>query len=101
VTPKVVTLCGSSRFREEIRDVGRRESLAGHVVLGSWSFSHAEGVALDAETIARLKTTHFHMIRIADEVVIVAPGGYMGPATLDEKAYAEFIGKPVRVEGGA
>ena len=43
-----------------------------------------------------LGLVHFHKIRMADEVHIVDPGGYVGESTRREIAYAESLGKPVR-----
>lgn len=100
--PKIVVLCGSTRFRDAIRDTGRTESLNGHIVLGSWSFSHAEGVQLTDEQAHAMTVAHHHMIAMADEVLIVAPGGYIGAATRGEMELAEQHSKPVRVlTGGA
>ncbi len=39
---------------------------------------------------------HFQKIRMADEVYIVDPGGYVGDSTRREIAYATSLGKPVR-----
>ena len=44
----------------------------------------------------RLGEVHFQKIRMADEVYIVDPGGYVGESTRREIAYAESLGKPVR-----
>jgi hypothetical protein len=44
----------------------------------------------------RLGAVHFQKIRMADEVYIVDPGGYVGESTRREIAYAESLGKPVR-----
>ncbi len=44
----------------------------------------------------RLGSVHFQKIRMADEVYIVDPGGYVGESTRREIAYAESLGKPVR-----
>jgi len=44
----------------------------------------------------RLGGVHFQKIRMADEVYIVDPGGYVGESTRREIAYAESLGKPVR-----
>jgi hypothetical protein len=63
----VVTLCGSTRFEAEF-----------------------------AEVNGRLGTVHFQEIRMADEVYIVDPGGYLGESTRREIAYAEALGTPVR-----
>ncbi|WP_305789875.1 hypothetical protein [Symbioplanes lichenis] len=53
--------------------------------------------AADAEDLrGRLRDVHFRKIRMADEVYVVDPGGYVGESTRREIAYAEALGKPVR-----
>ena len=44
----------------------------------------------------RLGSVHFQKIRMADEVYVVGPGGYVGESTRREIAYAESLGGPVR-----
>ncbi len=39
---------------------------------------------------------HLQKIRMADEVYIVDPGGYVGESTRREIAYATSLGTPVR-----
>ena len=38
---------------------------------------------------------HLAKIRLADEILVVDPGGYVGESTAREIAYAESLGKPV------
>ena len=98
---KVVTLCGSTRFEEEFAEVNRRLTMDGCVVLslGMFSLPDLPGYdwAVDSAGLkARLGGLHFQKIRMADEVFIVDPGGYVGESTRREIAYAESLGKPVR-----
>jgi hypothetical protein len=44
----------------------------------------------------RLGRVHLHKVRLADEVYVVDPGGYLGESTRREIAYAESLGTPVR-----
>nr|WP_281497444.1 hypothetical protein [Ornithinimicrobium sp. F0845] len=44
----------------------------------------------------RLSGVHLQKIRMADEVFIVDPGGYLGELTRQEIAYAESLRTPVR-----
>ncbi len=44
----------------------------------------------------RLAEVHLQKIRMADEVYVVDPGGYVGESARREIAYAESLGKPVR-----
>ena len=88
----VVTLCGSTRFEAEFAEVNERLTRDGCVVLSLGLFSRSEEPGLKE----RLGRVHFQKIRMADEVYIVDPGGYVGESTGREIAYAESLGKPVR-----
>ena len=96
----VVTLCGSTRFEAEFAAVNRRLTLEGCVVLAPGMFSlpdlPGDGEADEAGLRERLGRVHLQKIRMADEVFIVDPGGYVGESTRREIAYAESLGKPVR-----
>ncbi|GAA1986584.1 hypothetical protein [Amycolatopsis minnesotensis] len=99
--PPVVCLCGSTRFMDEINAVAVAETLAGRIVVRpevvSTTAAPNGGAVLDEATKAALDRLHRAKIRYADEIVFVAPGGYMGPSTHAELAYALDLGKPVRV----
>ncbi len=95
VPPPVVVLCGSSRFEREIRAIGEREALKGNVVLGAWSFVPAE--RLTAEILQGLERAHIQMMHMADEVMVVAPGGYIGRGTRREMEWGERCGKRVTI----
>lgn len=94
--PAIVCLCGSTRFREAFADAGRAESLAGRIVVRPEIFSQSDGLVLDEESVRRLGELHRFKIELADELLIIDVDGYVGPATQDEVAYAQKLGKPVR-----
>ena len=93
-TPEIVTLCGSTRFRDEFTRVNRELTRAGVIVLAPGVFGH-DGDQLTEDDKVRLDALHFDKIRIAHKVVIVNKGGYVGDSTRREIAYAEKLGKPV------
>lgn len=83
---RVITLCGSTRFEAEFAEVNQRLTLEGYVVisLGMFRLPDVPGddVAPDrAELRARLAGVHRQKIRMADEVYVVDPGGYVGDST--------------------
>ncbi|WP_432847106.1 hypothetical protein ACQPXB_40685 [Amycolatopsis sp. CA-161197] len=101
--PPVVCLCGSARFMDAIADVARTETLAGRIVVRPEVVSSTrspEGVVLDEAAKTALDRLHRAKIRLADEVVFVTPGGYMGSSTRAELAYALDVGKPIRLVPG-
>src|SRR3954466_6073125 len=98
---KVVTLCGSTRFEAEFAEGNPRLTMEGCVVISLGMFSLPDLPCYDwtadkSDLRGRLGGVHFHKIRMADEVYIVDPGGYVGESTRREIAYAESLGKPVR-----
>ena len=98
---KVVTLCGSTRFEAEFTEVNQRLTMAGCVVLSLGMFRlpdlpDYDWTADSSNLKGRLRSVHFQKIRMADEVYIVDPDGYLGDSTRLEIAYAESLGKPIR-----
>jgi hypothetical protein len=99
--PRIVVLCGSTRFKDEINDTNAQLTLAGYLVISLGVFGHVDlpdrdwttGGSHDKKLLDEL---HRRKIDLADEVLIVNPGGYIGDSTRGEIAYAERLGKPVR-----
>ena len=98
---KVITLCGSTTFQTEFAEINQRLTLEGCVVISLGMFSlpdlpDYDWTADGSDLKGLLGRVHFQKIRMADEVYIVDPGGYVGESTGREIAYAESLGKPVR-----
>jgi acetoin utilization deacetylase AcuC-like enzyme len=95
--PLVVCLCGSTRFMEAFRRANFIETMAGHIVLtvgcdtksdDELKLSVADKVALDA--------LHKRKIDLADEILVLNVGGYIGESTRSEIDYAVTMGRAVR-----
>lgn len=89
--PEIVCICGSVRFITDIRAVAQQLTLAGVIVLAPGELDTPP----TPEQKADLDALHRHKIDLADRVVIVNPGGYVGTATRHEIAYARAAGKPI------
>lgn len=97
--PTVVCLCGSTRFMQAFFDAGWAETLAGKIVLSIGVCKHAAdhgGEALGPEVVALLDELHLRKIDLADEILILNVGGYIGESTGRELAYARAQNKPIR-----
>jgi hypothetical protein len=86
----VITLCGSMRFREEFERLDAELTLAGHVVLTPTAL--APSTELNVEERARLGRIHLQKVGMADEVLIVNVGGYVGESTRREIEHARSRG---------
>lgn len=101
---KVVTLCGSTRFKEQFMDAQKRLTLAGYIVISVGLFGHAGDQevwdGMDEGTLSKTKEMlddmHKRKIDMADEIYVINVGGYIGASTRSEIQYAEEHGKPVR-----
>ncbi|AYF29281.1 hypothetical protein CSH63_17780 [Micromonospora tulbaghiae] len=93
--PTITVLCGSTRFKAEFEDANRFLTYAGNIVLAPGVFGHADGIDLTDDRKARLDELHLRKIDLADEVLVINPGGYIGESTRAEIAYAEKAGKRV------
>lgn len=97
-SPTIVTLCGSTRFRDAYAKAYREESLAGKIVLSVGVLFHADDESLRAngpEKVA-LDVLHFRKIEISDEILVLNVGGYIGESTMNEINYAKKLGKRIR-----
>jgi hypothetical protein len=92
--PQIVCLCGSTRFAEQLRAVNRDLTLAGAIVVAPAELEHV-GDQITDEQKAALGALHLAKIDLADRVLVVNPGGYIGESTRREIRYAHKTGKPV------
>lgn len=95
-SPVVVCLCGSTRFREAYEKANREETLAGRIVLSVGLFGHLEGIDMSGPVKAMLDELHLRKIDLADEILVLNVGGYVGESTWREFRYALDQGKRVR-----
>jgi hypothetical protein len=98
--PEIVTLCGSTRFKDAINAENARLTMAGHLVISLGVFGHTDMPDVDwttggSDAKRMLDDLHKRKIDLADRVHVVNPGGYIGESTRGEIAYAVEHGKPV------
>ncbi len=100
----VITLCGSTRFKDEFIREQKRLTLEGNIVISVGLFGHSgdEEVwdGMDEGTLgttkAMLDDMHKRKIDMADAIFVINVGGYIGESTKSEIEYAIKIGKQVR-----
>ena len=93
----VITLCGSSRFKDAFAEAQKRLTLEGNIVLSLGLF----GLSGDEEVFKpgakeMLADMHKRKIDMADEIFVINVGGYIGNRTRSEIEYAKETGKAVR-----
>ena len=93
---KVITLCGSTRFKEQFLEVQKRLTLEGNIVISVGAFGHCgdNEVWTDGKK-AMLDRMHLAKIDLADEIFVMNVDNYIGDSTRNEIAYAKSKGKSV------
>ena len=93
---KVITLCGSTRFKEQFIETQKRLTLEGCIVISVGLFGHSgDEEVWNPGTKEMLDDMHKRKIDMADEIFVINVGGYIGESTKSEIAYAEKNGKKV------
>ena len=94
---KVITLCGSTRFKDAFLQAQKRLTLEGNIVISVGLFGHSGDKEVWTEgTKEMLDDMHLRKIDMSDEIFVINVGGYIGSSTQAEIAYAKRTGKPVR-----
>ena len=94
---KVITLCGSTKFKDEFVNAQKRLTLDGNIVISVGMFGHSGDKEVFQDNVKEmLDDMHKRKIDMADEIFVINVGGYIGESTKSEIEYATKTGKPVR-----
>ena len=93
--PKVITLCGSTRFKKEFEEEMARLTLEGNIVISVGVFGHADNVKLTTIQKIELDQIHKKKIDMSDAIHVINVGGYIGSSTSSEIQYAQLSGKEI------
>ena len=92
----VITLCGSTRFKEQFLEAQKRLTLEGNIVISVGLFGHSgDEEVWTPGTKEMLDNMHKRKIDMADAIYVINPGGYIGESTRSEIEYAKANGKKV------
>lgn len=94
---KVITLCGSTRFKDEFIKVQKELTLKGNIVISVGLFGHSgDDEVWTDNTKAMLDDMHKAKIDMADEIFVINVNGYIGESTRSEIEYAKKTNKIVK-----
>lgn len=95
--PKIVCLCGSTKFKQEFNQANFEETMEGRIVLSVGFFAHVDtSHTLTVREKEQLDDLHFRKIDLCDEVLVINVGDYVGHSTSREIRYARSLDKAVR-----
>lgn len=101
IRPRIVCLCGSTRFHKEFVEQNYKETMKGNIILSVGFFmhsgeAHGEHIGITPDQKEGLDELHKRKIDLADEIFVLNKDGYIGSSTRSEIDYAIKHGKPVR-----
>ena len=91
---KIITICGSLKFKDEMMKVALQMELEGNVVLTPL-FPVSNANALTTEEICMLGKMHKEKIKMSDAIIVININSYIGDSTRSEIEYAEVLNREV------
>lgn len=91
---KVITICGSMKFKEDMMIVAEKLALNGYCVLTP-IYSVSENKDITENQIESLKKAHYKRIDFSDSILVMNINGYIGSSTKLEIDYAQRCNKEV------
>lgn len=100
---KVITLCGSTKFKDAFLRAQKDLTLKGNIVISVGLFGHSGDSEvwdnMDEGTLTKTKKMlddmHKRKIDMSDEIFVINVGGYIGESTKSEIEYAKKNGKKI------
>jgi hypothetical protein len=92
----IITLCGSTRFKDDFVRVQKELTLQGYIVISVGLFGHSGDEEAWAEgTKEMLDIMHKRKIDLAQAIYVINKDGYIGNSTRSEIEYAKAAGKEI------
>ena len=91
---KIITLCGSLKFKKEMMEIAEKMALLGNCILTP-IYPIIENVKRTEEQLVKLKEEHFKRIELSDAILVVNVNNYIGDSTSLEIEYAKKLEKEV------
>lgn len=94
---KIITLCGSTKFKNEFLKQQKKLTLEGYIVLTPFIYSHSgDGDLVNENNVDMLKELHLRKIDLCDEIFVINVDNYIGHGLIDEINYAKQNNKKIR-----
>ena len=91
---KVITICGSMRYSNEMMIIAEKLALEGNCILTP-TYPVLENIEMTKEQILKLKDAHFKRIELSDAIFVVNVNNYIGNSTNLEIEYAKKLKKEI------
>ena len=89
---KIVTICGSMKFKDKMMEVAKNLEINNKYIVIQCIYSND---IFNEEEQQILSDLHYNKIEISDAIYVVNVNGYIGNQTSKEIEYAKNLGKEV------
>lgn len=91
---KIVTICGSLKFKKEMMIEAQKLALNG-VCVFTPIYPVIENIEYSSFQLQNLKEEHFRKIELSDSILVINKDNYIGESTKLEIEYAKSLNKEI------
>ena len=92
---KIITICGSYKFKQEMIKIAEQLTLEGNCVLMPNELSRPNKESYTQEEATMIDKMHKEKIKLSDAILVVNVNGYIGKSTNSEIEYAKSLNKEI------
>lgn len=92
---KIITICGSLKFKDEMIDIAEKMELKGNCILCPIYPTNPDKDAYTEDEVLILNKMHKEKIKLSDSILVVNVNGYIGNSTKNEIEYAKSLNKEI------
>ncbi len=92
---KIITICGSYKFKKEMMEIAEKMTLKGNCVLTPNDLTNTDKDSYTEEEIEMIDKMHKEKIKLSDAILVVNVNGYIGNSTNSEIKYAKSLNKEI------
>ena len=92
---KVITLCGSTKFKKTFDKVNLLATLDNRIILQPGCYAHYDNIHITDEEKEKLDILHKEKILMSDCIIIINDNNYIGLSTKSEINYALHNNIPI------
>ena len=92
---KIITLCGSTKFKSTFEKINHKLTLEGKIILQPGCFIHSDNIVITDIQKQKLDILHKEKILMSDCIFVINEHNYIGSSTQSEIEFAKTHNKPV------
>jgi len=92
---KIITLCGSTKFKSIFDKVNCKFTLLGKIILQPGCYAHADNIIITEDQKIKLDILHKEKILMSDCIYVINEDNYIGSSTKSEIEFAITNNIPV------